>query len=790
MAEFLGEYKNDYEHVMKIEKETTSLSETYQAFNKKKQTRCCLKIISKEKLKIQDYDFLRERIEKEQEIQILCNSENTINFFRKFETEKSIIFELEYYEQNLYNFLNENGELKYKLTLFKNIVISVAKALKTLYDKGFMHRDIKPHNIYITKLDNDKNSIKLGNFGCAIKINENDSDSIGTVLYNAPEKTKDFEYDEKIDLWSLGVTLFELYFGVLPYGPNADINAMMDVIYNEKNFVLPKTFKKNEKPKIATLDILFKRLLTINPEERMTHNEFFDYVFSDDFMKEGVICVNNNQKYQKIFDEILKEKFIEFKIEEIKESLDPVEIEKNNIKKINNFIKAGNIPDIMNFPNISSKKDDEVEKFNNIIYSVNYDPNKDNANKRYLINIYQDSNFFERETPGAFILCLNLDSFKLIREELLPEIGKDKRMTFNIITSGSHCDNLMKFLDEDPGFKNSIKNVCVYCKDLQKWGHLKNKYDLVYDVVDDTIEAFNFIKNSSSEEIKPYIIKKLINYDDYSEKFKERHIIISQFYGDLSRKTFDENIEKMKSLIEDEKIRKKLYSKNPNELIEGFLKFNIKEDLEQLDKLIIKEYTKETIYSDLNKWLNNSQFKSYEIVAYFTARLMYSLNKYANKKGSFYSFNKKEVRRGVKWTYSTILQYERAKGKIILLSAFTSSSEIPSVAEEFSNRKNTKTLFKNKKRFSIIFYITNYYKNDWISNGIKIQELSEYAAEREVLYQPFSFYYVRDVQIDPTNYKADIYLETIGKKEILEKQIKKGKKIIFNEKERIMQVKQ
>ena len=53
-----------------------------------------------------------------------------------------------------------------------------------------MHRDIKPHNIYITKLDNDKNSIKLGNFGCAIKINENDSDSIGTVLYNAPEKTK------------------------------------------------------------------------------------------------------------------------------------------------------------------------------------------------------------------------------------------------------------------------------------------------------------------------------------------------------------------------------------------------------------------------------------------------------------------------------------------------------------------------------------------------------------------------------------------------------------------------
>ena len=101
-----------------------------------------------------------------------------------------------------------------------------------------MHRDIKPHNIYLTKLDNQKYSIKLGNFGCAIKIDENPSDSIGSLLYNAPEIIKDLEYDEKIDLWSLGVTLFELYFGVLPYGPNADINAMMDVIYNEKNFVL------------------------------------------------------------------------------------------------------------------------------------------------------------------------------------------------------------------------------------------------------------------------------------------------------------------------------------------------------------------------------------------------------------------------------------------------------------------------------------------------------------------------------------------------------------------------
>ena len=331
MAEFLGEYKNDYEHVMKIEKETTSLSETYQAFNKKKQTRCCLKIISKEKLKIQDYDFLRERIEKEQEIQTLCNSTNTVNFYKRLETEENIIFELEYCDDTLSNYMQENGELSGDKKFFKEIVISIAKALKILNSKGIMHRDIKPQNIYIKNLDNEGNRIiKLGDFGCAIKINENKSDSIGTVLYNAPEMVQDLKYNEKIDLWSLGITLFELYFGVLPYGPNADAQVMMNFIYDEENFVFPKTFNKNEKPKVATLDILFKRLLTINPEDRMSYEEFFDYVFNDNFMKENVIYINNNPKYKEIYDKILNEEFIEYDLEIGLESFDEEKVELAN----------------------------------------------------------------------------------------------------------------------------------------------------------------------------------------------------------------------------------------------------------------------------------------------------------------------------------------------------------------------------------------------------------------------------------------------------------------------------
>ena len=204
----------------------------------------------------------------------------------------------------------------------------------------------------------------------------------------------------------------------------------MYAIYNENNFVYSKTFKKNSNPKIPTLDILFKRLLTINPENRMTYKEFFDYVFSDDFMKEGVICVNNNRIYRKIFNDILNEKFIDLDNNYIFEGESLFDY---NEKKINNLVKEGIFPDIMNFPNV-----DDDKKYNNIIY---YD-----VNVNYLNSIDQDSYHFEKVVNGAFILCTNINSFKLIREEILSEIRKDKRIIFNLITTGSQCDNIMKLM--------------------------------------------------------------------------------------------------------------------------------------------------------------------------------------------------------------------------------------------------------------------------------------------------------------------------------------------------------
>ena len=158
------------------------------------------------------------------------------------------------------------------------------------------------------------------------------------------------------------------------------------------------------------------------------------------------------------------------------------------------------------------------------------------------------------------------------------------------------------------------------------------------------------------------------------------------------------------------------------------------------------------------------------------------------KKNYYFKNNQQEVHRGAKLNYSSLLPYERAEGKVILLSAFTSTSEDKNFAERWAGRKDPATLYKTKLKFSVVFIINNLYNNNWISNGINVQKISKYKNEKEILYQPFSFYKVRRVEIDHTNFIANIYLETIGKMQILEEQIKMNKKLKYNEKKKIMEV--
>ena len=160
---------------------------------------------------------------------------------------------------------------------------------------------------------------------------------------------------------------------------------------------------------------------------------------------------------------------------------------------------------------------------------------------------------------------------------------------------------------------------------------------------------------------------------------------------------------------------------------------------------------------------------------------MYSLNKYGKNKEKYFIKNG-IIYRGTRLNYSSLLEYQKEKGKVIGLTAFTSMTTELNIAKKFGRTKNT-------NEFSTLYYINNIHHNDWISNGIDIHDICRYKYEKEVLFHPFSFYKITDVKINIVDKTAEIYLDTIGKKKILELEIQKGKTVVYNENLSIMESK-
>mgnify|MGYP001810109047 CR=1 FL=1 len=100
-----------------------------------------------------------------------------------------------------------------------SIIFKCAMALDYAYRQGIIHRDIKPANILIDENDN----VKITDFGLAMNINKkSDQDStfimgVGSPAYMSPEQIKNYPLNQKTDLYSLGVVLFHMLTGRLPF---------------------------------------------------------------------------------------------------------------------------------------------------------------------------------------------------------------------------------------------------------------------------------------------------------------------------------------------------------------------------------------------------------------------------------------------------------------------------------------------------------------------------------------------------------------------------------------------
>ncbi|MCQ2818167.1 MAG: serine/threonine-protein kinase Nek [archaeon] len=175
--------------------------------------------------------------------------------------------------------LCKNGDLtdvikKHKMKGIKipedNIIdwlTQICFALTHIHNKRIIHRDLKPNNLFLSS----HNVIKIGDFGASKSLlfkNQLAGTVVGTPLYMSPEVVDAKEYNNKVDMWSLGVILYELITLKNPFEANS-MPASFNKILQSKYPPLPESTNKELK------DLVYS-LIQVDPNKRPSASEVLE----------------------------------------------------------------------------------------------------------------------------------------------------------------------------------------------------------------------------------------------------------------------------------------------------------------------------------------------------------------------------------------------------------------------------------------------------------------------------------------------------------------------------------
>ena len=188
---------------------------------------------------VDDQEFL-VKFKREAEAVASLSHPNIVNVYDVGEDGKVHYIVMEYVDgQNLKEIIQEEGRLEEYTAL--DIAKQIARALSAAHRNGIIHRDIKPHNILISK---DGRQVKVADFGIAKAVSSSTMTNMGSVIgsvhYISPEQAKGKHLTSNADLYSLGIVLYEMIIGRVPFSGDSPISIALkhineDIAFTEED---------------------------------------------------------------------------------------------------------------------------------------------------------------------------------------------------------------------------------------------------------------------------------------------------------------------------------------------------------------------------------------------------------------------------------------------------------------------------------------------------------------------------------------------------------------------------
>ena len=207
----------------------------------------------------------RKRFEIEAQAAAALNHPNIATIHAIEEADEQIFIVMEYIDgKELKHIVGAYRDKPLPVNDVINYTVQIAEGLEAAHKNGIIHRDIKSQNIMITK----DGKVKIMDFGLAkvgkgVQLTQIGS-TIGTIAYMSPEQTKGEQVDQRTDIWSFGVVLYEMLTGQLPFKGDYEQAIVYSIL--------------NEEPELGDniseeLKLIINKVLEKNPDDRYQNSK-------------------------------------------------------------------------------------------------------------------------------------------------------------------------------------------------------------------------------------------------------------------------------------------------------------------------------------------------------------------------------------------------------------------------------------------------------------------------------------------------------------------------------------